>query len=69
MLYRANFLLDVQPVPDLQGVVPDYYLIVWPTGQHDQISVKDFQSPLFSQLFKIAETTEKEPCSRNSLQN
>lgn len=55
MLYRANFLLDIQPVPDQEGVEPDYYLLVWPTGHHDQITVEEYRSTLFSQLFQIAE--------------
>jgi len=56
MLYRANFLIDVQPVPELDGVEPDYYLLHWPTGHIDQISVADYRSTLFKQLFVSAES-------------
>ena len=66
MLYRAHFLIDVQAVPDVEGVEPDYYLLHWPTGHMDQITVEEFNSPVFKQLFSLAESQADPSCSRHS---
>jgi hypothetical protein len=51
-LHRANFLVDIFPVPDPStGKDPDYYLGVGPDGLHFQFSVDQVESPFFRQLF------------------
>jgi len=48
-LYRATFLIDIIAIPEN---CPEHYLCVH-NGQHVEISIEEFESSAFKQMFKL----------------